>query len=231
MSNQRTLDENDLDDVSIKDKCSVLLNRVNQYGSQWPGTWHVLSRTFYHDSLISILLVLPLIIVHVVQPLLIRQIVLCIKDQSGLSIYTGYLIGLGLFVASILQAIFSQQIFFRNSRMGMRIRNSLSATLYQHLLTTNTAALHKTTAAQMINLVANDVGKFEELSMFVHTPLLATVEALVAFGFILWLIGLPTIFGYTVLILLMPLQFIFSRHFSRYRNITKIGRASCRERV
>ena len=72
----------------------------------------------------------------------------------------------------------------------------------------------------MINLVANDVSKFEELSKFVHIPLLATVEALVAFGLTLWYIGLPTIFGYAVLILSVPIQFIFSRQFSRYRNIT-----------
>ncbi|CAF1563249.1 unnamed protein product [Adineta ricciae] len=102
----------------------------------------------------------------------------------------------------------------------MRIRNSLSSIIYKHLLTINTAALHETTAAQMINLIANDVNKFEELSMFVHTPLLAIVEALAAFGLLFWHIGLPTIFGYTVLVLLIPLQFIFSRQFSKYRRIT-----------
>lgn len=220
LSNQRTLAENDLDDVSIHDQCSVLLRRVNQYGSQWPGTWHALRRTFHRDSLISIILVLPLIMVHLAQPLLIRYLVLFIKDQSGLPWYAGYLFGLGLFIASILQAMISQQMFFRNSRLGMRVRNGLSSALYQHLLTTNTAALHGTTAAQMINLVSNDVGKFEELSMFVHTPFLATLEALAAFGLIAWLIGLPTLFGCAVLIALVPIQLIFSRQFSRYRNIT-----------
>ncbi|CAF4173077.1 unnamed protein product, partial [Adineta steineri] len=64
----------------------------------------------------SILLVLPLIMAQIAQPLLIRQIVLCIEDQSGLPSYAGYLCGLALFTSCIVQAIVSEQIFFRNGR-------------------------------------------------------------------------------------------------------------------
>jgi ATP-binding cassette subfamily C (CFTR/MRP) protein 4 len=87
-------------------------------------------------------------------------------------------------------------------------------------LTINTAALHKTTAAQTINLVANDAGKFQELSLFVHFLLLIPLEALATFGLLWRYIGLPTVFGYAVLILLVPIQLIFSRQFSRYRKAT-----------
>lgn len=68
-------------------------------------------------------------------------------------------------------------------------------------LAINTAALYKTTAAQMVNLVANDVGKFEELSVFVRALVLIPVEALVTFGLLWWYIGLPTLVGYAILIL------------------------------
>ena len=95
----------------------------------------------------------------------------------------------------------------------MRVRNVLSSTIYKHLLTINTAALHKTTAAQTINLVANDAGKFEELSLFVYALAWVPLEAVVTFGLLWWNIGLPTLFGYTVLILLVPIQLIFSRQF------------------
>ncbi|CAF3273130.1 unnamed protein product [Rotaria sp. Silwood2] len=154
------------------------------------------------------------------QPLLIRYVVLYIKGQSGLPTYAGYLFAVALCISQILQAMIHQQIFFRNARIGMRVRNTLSSIIYKHLLTINTAALHKTTPAQIINLVANDVGKFEQLSSFVHTLVLVPLEALVTFGFLWWYIGLPTLFGYGVLILLVPIQFVFSRQFSRYRKTT-----------
>ena len=220
LSNKRILAENDLDDLSIKDQCSVLLNRINQWVGRWPGTWHVLNRTFYKDFLMSIFLVFPLIISHISQPLLIRQIVLYIKGVSQLPIYSAYLFGIGLFVACILQAIVPQYIFFRNSRIGMRIRNVLSSAIYKHLLAINTAALHNITAAQLINLVANDVSKFEEFSVFVHASVFVPVEAGVTFGLLWWYIGLPALFGYAVLIAFIPLQFLFSRQFSRYRKAT-----------
>ena len=157
---------------------------------------------------------------HIAQPMLIRQIVLFIKGHSGLPLYAGYLFAVALFVSAVLQAIIPQQIFFRNARVGMRIRNALSSSIYKHLLTINTAALHKTTAAQTINLVANDAGKFEEFSVFIHAFLLVPLEAVVTFGLLWWYIGLPTLFGYAVLILQVPLQFYFSRQFGHYRKTT-----------
>ncbi|CAF5172237.1 unnamed protein product, partial [Rotaria magnacalcarata] len=173
LGNKRTLVESDLNDLSVNDKCSVLLNRVNR-----------------------IFLAFPLIMAHIAQPLLIRQIILYIKGESVLPAYAGYLFASALCITAILQAIIHQQIFFRNARIGMRVRNTLSSSIYKHLLTINIEALHKTTTAQTINLVANDASKFEELTMFVHTIVLVPLEALVTFGLVLWYIGLPTIFGY-----------------------------------
>jgi ATP-binding cassette subfamily C (CFTR/MRP) protein 4 len=220
LGNKRTLVEDDLNDLSVNDKCSFLFNRVNQYNSKWNGTWHVLKQTFYKDFLISILLIFPFIMACIAQPLLIRQIVVYIKGQTESSTYVGYLYAVALCISAIVQAIIHQQIFFRNTRIGVRFRNALSSTIYKHLLTINTAALHQTTAAQTINLVANDASKFEELSIYMHGLMLAPLQALVTFGLIWWNIGLPTLFGYAILILLVPIQLIFSRQFSKYRKAT-----------
>ncbi|CAF0975244.1 unnamed protein product [Rotaria sordida] len=194
LANKRNLIENDLNDLSIDDKCSVVLNRVNQYNSKWPA--------------------------RISQPLLIRELTLYIKDQSGLPAYSGYLYATSLCIAVILQATCLQQIIFRNTRVGTRIRNALSTIIYQYLLTINTAALHKTTAAQTINLVSNDANKFAELSIFIHALVMVPLEVFVIFGLMWWNIGLPTLFGYAVLILIIPIQFIFSRQFSKYRKAT-----------
>ncbi|CAF0877952.1 unnamed protein product [Adineta steineri] len=222
LANKRTLVEDDLNDLSTKEKCSVLLNRVNQHSSKWPGTWNVFIKIFYKDFLTSMLIVLPFSIARISQPLLLRQIVLYIEDHSGLPTYTGYLYAIALFIAAIVQATTQQQIMFRNTRIGVRARNALSSAIYKHLLTINTAALHKTTAAQTINLVSNDANKFAELSIYVHALLMVPFEALAMFGLIWWTIGLPTLFGYSVLFLLIPIQFIFSRQFSRYRKDTMV---------
>ncbi|CAF1496699.1 unnamed protein product [Adineta ricciae] len=199
---------------------------MNPYRFQWKGTWHALTRTFGKDYMISMLLVFPLVMAHVAQPLLIRQLILYIKGRIACPVYVAYLLAFALFISTIVQAIVSQQIFFQNNRVGMRIRNTMSSTIYRHLLTINTSALYQTTAAQLVNLVANDVGKFEELSTFIHGTLLVPLEALITFALLWWYIGLPTLFGYAVLLLMIPAQLIFSRQFSRYRKTTM----SCTDR-
>ncbi|CAF3951287.1 unnamed protein product, partial [Rotaria sp. Silwood1] len=50
-----------------------------------------------------------------------------------------------------------------------------------------------TTAAQTINLIANDASKFEEFCQYMHYLWEAPLQALIAFGLILWSIRiLPT---------------------------------------
>ncbi|CAF1226779.1 unnamed protein product [Adineta steineri] len=166
------------------------------------------------------LFVLPLSTSRIAQPLLIRQIILYIKDESGLPAYSGYLYSIALCIAVLLQATCQHQIFFRNTRVGMRISNAFSSAIYKHLLTINTAALNNTTAAQTINLVANDAEKFAELSIFMHGLLAVPLEVFSTFGLVWWTIGLPTLFGYAVLLLIIPIQFIFSKKFGRYRKAT-----------
>ncbi|CAF1681141.1 unnamed protein product, partial [Adineta ricciae] len=223
---KRELTDEDLDDLSLNDRGSILLDKLNYYSDNniWltnTTTWNIILRAFWKQCVFVIFLLIPYNASRVAQPLLLRQIVLYIineKDQA----YTGYLYALGLFACSALQAFLHQQAYFRTTRMGMRVRNALSATIYRRLLSLSTASLQQsTTAAQTINLVANDASKFEEFCQYMHYLWEAPLQALIAFGLIWWSVGiLPTLFGYGVLLLLIPLQLAFGRQFSRYRKTT-----------
>ncbi|CAF0898354.1 unnamed protein product [Rotaria sordida] len=212
LGNRRTLVDDDLSDISINDKCSVLLNKVNYDSSKWPGTWYVIRRTFIKDFFQTMLLMLAYSATRVVQPLLVREIILYISETPGKLPYEGYLSAVGLGIISILQAITHQQSYFRNQRVGFQVRNTLSCAIYKHLLTINTASLYRTTAAQTINLVANDAGKFEEMCFTFHYLWVAPLEALIMFGLIWQNIGLPTLFGYAVLFLLVPVHGTVQQH-------------------
>lgn len=220
LGNQRALVDEDLDELSLEDSCSVSMSRVNCDNQQWAGTWNVIRRAFLKDFLLSGAVLLLNIVTRIAQPLILREIVLYISTESVVPTYGGYLLAIGLGACSALQAIIHQQSFFRNTRVGMHVRHALSSVIYKRLLTINTACLQKTSVAHTINLVANDASKFEELSVYMHYLWEAPLEALLVFGFIWWHIGASTLFGYTALVLLVPLQLIFSRRFSQYRKTT-----------
>ncbi|CAF1302261.1 unnamed protein product [Adineta steineri] len=232
---KRELKDEDLDDLSMNDKCSVVLNKLSYYSDNniWltdTTTWRIVLRAFWKQCAFVIFLLLPYNAARVAQPLLLRQIVLYIIDQksqpdpplTSIQAYIGYFYALGLFVCSATQAFLHQQAYFRTTRLGMRVRNALSATIYKRLLSLSTASLQQTTtAAQIINLVANDASKFEEFGQYMHYLWEVPLQASIAFGLIWWSIGLlPTLFGYGVLAVLLPLQLAFGRKFSKYRRRT-----------
>ena len=232
---KRELTDEDLDELSVNDRCSRLLNKLNYYSDNdiWltnTTTWCIILRAFWKQCIFVIFLLIPYNASRVAQPLLLRQIVLYIindtsrPNPSGTSsqVYIGYLYALGLFACSAIQAFLHQQAYFRTTRMGMRVRNALSATIYKRLLSLNIASLQeKTTVAQTINLVANDASKFQDFCQYMNYLWEAPLQALIAFGLIWWSIGiLPTLFGYGVLLLLVPLQLAFGRQFTQYRNKT-----------
>ena len=232
---ERELTDEDLDDLSVNDQCATLLRQLDPHADQHHSssnttTWRLIVRAFWKQSIWVVFLLIPYNAARVAQPLLLRQIVLYIIDEksrpepslTSFQAYVGYVYALGLFACSAAQAFLHQQAYFRTTRMGMRVRIALSATIYKRLMSLRTSVLQqRITGAQTINLVANDAGKFEEFAQYMHYLWEAPVQAAVAFGLIWWSIGLvPTLFGYSVLVLLIPLQLAFGRQFSRYRKTT-----------
>lgn len=223
LGNQRVLTDNDLDDLPHDDKCSTLLNKM--FIAHWTSTWNIIIQTFWKRFLSNGLFLLPYMVARISQPLLLREIVLFItNDQKALtksSSLVGYSYALILFICALVQIFIHQQYFFRSFRTGFAIRNALTSFIYTRLLSVNTATLQQVTTAQTINLVANDVAKFERFAMLFHFIWDAPTEAIIVFILLWWIIGLvPTVCGYVVFLLLIPLQFTYSRYFRHYHEAT-----------
>ncbi|CAF1526900.1 unnamed protein product, partial [Didymodactylos carnosus] len=207
LGTKRQLTDDDLSELSPNDKCRQLLNafeseRLKRINT---STLKLIFSTFWREMLVSGLLILPYSVAKIAQPLLLRQIVLVISNPLELS-YKGYLYAVALGFASVSQVLVHQQYFFRCYRMGMHVRNAVSSAVYKRVLTLRTNSFMKTTAGQVINLVANDAGKCEEFCISVHYLWSGPIEALVVFGLVWIQIGIPTLFGYAILILLIPVQ-------------------------
>jgi ATP-binding cassette subfamily C (CFTR/MRP) protein 4 len=218
---KRKLTEDDLFDLSPNDECGRLLKKLETVWEKHEdiNTWKIIVKTFWKEILIIGLLFLPLVGARIVQPLLLKEIVLNINDSNAAS-YVGYLYAIGLGLMTTLTVLMHHQCYFRSIRIGMQIRIALSSMIYKRLLSLPTRAIMKTTTGQMINLISNDISKFEELSLQMPNIWAAPLEALIAFGFIWNEIGIPTLFGYAVLLLSAPLQWYFGKKFGTYRKNT-----------
>jgi len=195
---QQTLTKDNLDDLPHNDKSSVLLSKLLIY--DWPRTttWYITFRAFGKETFYVGLIVFPYIAARLSQPLFLYAIIHEIIDKEFVStdILRGILLAFGLFICSVVQAILYQQLFFRSTQIGMRIRNALSLIIYRHLLSINISSLQQITVAHVINLVANDAKKFEDFWFYAHFLWAGPLEGIITFGLLCWIIGvLPTCFG------------------------------------
>ena len=225
IGNKQQLTVDDLFDLSPNDECGQLLEKFetvwekNETKFGYSNIWKIIAKTFWKESLIPGLILFPYTGAKIAQPLFLKQIVLNINDVNAAP-YVGYLYAIGLGLSTILQALMHQQFFFRTVRVGTHTRIALSSIIYKRLLSLPTWAIMKTTTGQVINLISNDVSKFEEFSVNMHHIWAAPLEACIVFGLIWKEIGIPTLFGYGVLLLLVPLQLFSSRKFGTYRKST-----------
>lgn len=67
-------------------------------------------------------------------------------------------------------------------------------------------SLGQTTIGQMVNIMTNDVNRFDGTLVFLHYLWIAPIQALVATTILLFVIGPSCLVGLGVLILFAPLQ-------------------------
>uniref|UniRef100_A0A8C0IGK9 ATP binding cassette subfamily C member 4 n=1 Tax=Bubo bubo TaxID=30461 RepID=A0A8C0IGK9_BUBBB len=81
-------------------------------------------------------------------------------------------------------------------------------------------AMAKTTTGQIVNLLSNDVNKFDQVTIFLHFLWAGPIQA-VAVTVLLWIeIGPSCLAGMAVLIILLPVQTCIGRLFSSLRSKT-----------
>ncbi|XP_061652415.1 multidrug resistance-associated protein 4 isoform X2 [Phyllopteryx taeniolatus] len=104
----------------------------------------------------------------------------------------------------------------------MKIRVAMCHMIYKKALCLSCFAMGKTTTGQIVNLLSNDVNKFDDVTIFLHFLWVAPLQAATVVG-LLWLeIGPSCLAGMVVLMFLMPVQTLFGRLFSKFRSRTAI---------
>uniref|UniRef100_A0A8C9CP31 ATP binding cassette subfamily C member 4 (PEL blood group) n=1 Tax=Phocoena sinus TaxID=42100 RepID=A0A8C9CP31_PHOSS len=92
-------------------------------------------------------------------------------------------------------------------------------TLIEALCLSN-LAMGKTTTGQIVNLLSNDVNRFDQVTIFLHFLWAGPLQAIIV-TILLWMeIGISCLAGMAVLIILLPLQSCIGKLFSSLRSKT-----------
>ncbi|XP_076243257.1 ATP-binding cassette sub-family C member 4 [Calliopsis andreniformis] len=159
---------------------------------------------------IGLLFFLQYGVLVIFQPILQSWIISYFKvDQDAKTISKeDALIFAGCLVFCILLSIFVLHHSERLSQqLGMKMRVACSSLVYRKILRLSKSALTQTTSGQVVNLLSNDVSRFDELCYVLHFIWITPLQIIIV-GTIIWQkVQISTIVGIGVLILMtMPVH-------------------------
>nr|XP_020038729.1 multidrug resistance-associated protein 4 isoform X3 [Castor canadensis] len=159
----------------------------------------------------------------VIQPIFLGKVINYFESydpSDSVALHTAYGYATVLTVCTLFLAILHHLYFYHVQCAGMRLRVAMCHMIYKKALRLSNMAMGKTTTGQIVNLLSNDVNKFDQVTIFLHFLWAGPLQA-VAVTVLLWMeIGISCLAGMAVLIILLPLQSCIGKLFSSLRSKT-----------
>ncbi|GJQ15581.1 hypothetical protein GpartN1_g7372.t1 [Galdieria partita] len=146
-----------------------------------------------------------------VGPVVLNGILVYLKQPSE-SVWVGLGYCLLLMIGMSLQSLFLQSYFMRCYRVGLHVRNGISAAVFQKSLRLDAEARNSSTVGEMVNLIAVDAQRIG-LSLFPYLHLLwsGPFQIVVSMIFLYNVIGISAFAGFALMLALIPLNLVLAR--------------------
>nr|XP_027201120.1 multidrug resistance-associated protein 4-like [Dermatophagoides pteronyssinus] len=134
-----------------------------------------------------------------------------------------YISGAAVVLLGILYVLLYHPYFFKMTRKGMQLRIACCNMIYRKALRLSQRALGQTTVGQMVNLLSNDVNRFDYAFIFVPFILTAPIQAVITVVYLYkFNFGWSVFVGCSVLVIYLPFQMYMGTLFSNLRGKTAI---------
>ncbi|KAM4537961.1 ATP-binding cassette subfamily C member 4-like [Fundulus diaphanus] len=232
---KRRLEEEDMYEVLHEDRSEVLGQELQRYWElevrkatkemRTPGLTKVIVQCYWKSYGLLGLFTLFEEAIKVTQPVFLGQVIRYFEtydqnDTAALYKTLGYAAGLS--ICTIGLAVIHHLYFYYVQRAGMKIRVAMCHMIYRKALSLSSSAMGKTTTGQIVNLLSNDVNKFDEVTIFLHFLWVGPLQAAAVVGLLWEEIGPSCLAGMVVLLFLMPTQTMFGKLFSKFRSKTAV---------
>ncbi|KAB0340652.1 hypothetical protein FD754_022951, partial [Muntiacus muntjak] len=161
--------------------------------------------------------------IKVVLPIFWGKIISYVENYdpaNSAALHEAYGYAAGLSACVLVWSVLHHVYFYHIQRVGMRLRVAVCRMIYRKSLRLSSSAMGKTTTGQIVNLLSNDVNRFDQVTMFLHYLWVGPLQA-VAVTALLWMeIGMSCLAGMAVLIILLLLQSCVGNLFSSLRSKT-----------
>ncbi|XP_050516933.1 probable multidrug resistance-associated protein lethal(2)03659 [Diabrotica virgifera virgifera] len=182
-----------------------------------PAYYKVLIGTFIWEIFVLNVLVVIIEAIRMAQPFIISKLLTIYEKDPKENINDVYLYS-GLIVAtSLVNVILLHRFNLAMMQVGMKMRIASCSVIYRKALRLSKSALAETTIGQMVNLLSNDVGRFDQAVHHLHYFYIAPIQALIVMVFLYVVVGWTALLGTLFLLLSIPLQSWLGKKTSQFR--------------
>nr|XP_018899809.1 PREDICTED: probable multidrug resistance-associated protein lethal(2)03659 [Bemisia tabaci] len=147
------------------------------------------------------------ICLRVPQPILLGGLISYFTQRSQMSFTSALCLCAALIFLIFVCALCGEHPYFMAAvHMGMKLRVACCSLVHRKALRLSKTALGETTAGQIVNLLSNDVNRFDVAIVFVHYLWIGPLETIVVTYFLWTEVGVSSIIGVFVLLMFIPLQ-------------------------
>ncbi|CAG5127097.1 unnamed protein product, partial [Candidula unifasciata] len=131
--------------------------------------------------------------------------------------WKGYVYASAFFVVAVLGSIMFNLNFHIGMTLGMRIKSALIAAVYKKSLTISNEAKKESTVGEIVNLMSVDCQRLQDVTGYLWVMWSAPLQIFLAL-FMLWgEMGVATLAGLAVMILLMPINALIAMKQRQYQ--------------
>ncbi|XP_050293273.1 probable multidrug resistance-associated protein lethal(2)03659 [Anthonomus grandis grandis] len=185
--------------------------------------WMALARVFGKEMAFqAVCYLLCEILARITVPLFLSQLLEYFEPQSVMSKQTAYYYAGAIATCVFLSSAFQHHYMLHNYHLGMKLRVATSSIIYRKVLKLNKSALAETTVGQMVNLISNDVARFERATLHIHSLWMAPLETIIVIVIMYYSVGYTAMIGVLLLLASIPFQIWMGKKTSTFRLATAI---------
>ncbi|KAL7034207.1 hypothetical protein ACKWTF_007899 [Chironomus riparius] len=197
--------------------------QINKSNSKRPSLIKAITKTFWREYLVlGVYEFINDIVVRLSLPLFLGRLLDYFSPSSNLSKESAFFNAGMLIALNALGAITINQFLITSFSNGMKVRLATCSLIYRKSLRLSSTALGNTSVGKVVNLLSNDVSRFDIVSVFLHCLWLAPLLTIVV-GVLLYLqVGYAGLIGMLVIAVVTPLQSYTGKLSSKFRLQTAI---------
>ncbi|XP_043065365.1 probable multidrug resistance-associated protein lethal(2)03659 [Drosophila ficusphila] len=183
-----------------------------------PSVLRVIGRVFGWQLILSGIVIAVLELgTRATVPLLLAGLISEFSEHGNGSSNYAQIYAVLLIVCILASVLLTHPYMMGMMHLAMKMRVAVSAAIYRKALRLSRTSLGDTTIGQVVNLLSNDLNRFDRCLIHFHFLWLGPLELLIAAYFLYQQIGFASLYGISILILYLPLQTYMSRITSKLR--------------